>query len=111
MADKPKSVTLKLEFPFEHEGREYKELTFRRMKMKDAMAGEGEESEARAGYMLYAALADVPVTVIEELDLFDFEEMVEQVAPLMGKRGTLLLQKLKAAEEAPRPSTVPIGAI
>lgn len=93
-----KSVTVPLEYPIEVDGREISSLTFRRMKAKDALAGEGEPSEVRAGYCMYAALAGVDVAVIEELDLADLETIAEEVAPLMGKRGAQTLTDLKGQE-------------
>ena len=86
MSEKLKSVTVPLEFPVTHEGREIRELTFRRMKARDALAGEGIENEVRAGYAIFATLAGVPVDVIEELDLEDLERVGKDIAPLMGKR-------------------------
>lgn len=74
-----------LVYPVTVEGREYTILTFRRMKAKDALAAEGVESQARAGYLLYATLAGVDVAVIEELDIDDLTAIAEKVVPLMGK--------------------------
>jgi hypothetical protein len=86
MSSKLTSVTVELEYPVTHEGREIKSLTFRRMKARDALAGEGIENEVRAGYAIFATLAGVDVAVIEELDLEDLAKVGEEVAPLMGKR-------------------------
>lgn len=86
MTEKLQSVTVDLEFPVTHEGRQIKSLTFRRMKARDALAGEGIENEVRAGYAIFATLAGVDVAVIEELDLEDLAKVGEEVAPLMGKR-------------------------
>lgn len=86
MTEKLKNVTVDLDFPVEFDGREIKSLTFRRMKARDALAGEGIENEVRAGYAVFAALAGVDIGVIEELDLEDLAKVSEEVAPLMGKR-------------------------
>ncbi len=81
------SVTVPLEYPVPYASGEVKELTFRRMKAKDALVAEGVESEALAGYLLFAALADVDVELIKELDIEDMETIGERIAPLMGKSG------------------------
>ncbi|OJY07179.1 MAG: hypothetical protein BGP07_16750 [Rhizobiales bacterium 63-22] len=83
--EKITSVTVPLEYPVPYNGTEVKELTFRRMKGKDTLVAEGVESQVRAGYMIFAALAGVDVELIEELDLVDLETVGEKVAPLMGK--------------------------
>ncbi|MFC6656516.1 phage tail assembly protein [Roseibium salinum] len=67
------------------------------MKAGDTLVAEGEESEARAGFKLYAALAGVPFEVIADLDLDDFMTLVEKAAPLMGKSGAGMLEDLKKA--------------
>ena len=79
------SLTVNLQYPVVFDGREITSLTFRRMKAKDALVAEGETSEARAGYALFAALAGVDVEVIEELDVADMEAIGEAIVPLMGK--------------------------
>lgn len=89
-----KGVTVELEHPFEFEGREVKSLSFRRMKAKDALLGEGETNQTRVGWLLYAALAGVSVDLIEEVDIEDLERIAEAVVPLMGKSAA------KAAAEA-----------
>lgn len=81
------SVTVPLEFPVTVGGREYRELTLRRMKAKDTLIGEGESNEIRVAYRLFAVLAGVDAEVIEELDISDLETLGEKVAPLMGKLG------------------------
>jgi hypothetical protein len=80
-----KTVTVPLTEKVEHEGKSYTELTFRRMKARDALTAEGEESQIMAGYKLFAALADVPVEVILELEMVDLAKIGEEVAPMMGK--------------------------
>lgn len=97
MSEKLKSVTVQLDFPVTHDGREIQSLTFRRMKAKDAFIAESEENKARAGYLLFAALAGVDVTLIEELDIEDLEKVSEAVVPLMGKSVGAVVEKAKKA--------------
>ncbi|MCR6672208.1 phage tail assembly protein [Devosia ginsengisoli] len=80
-----KTVTVPLSEKVEHDGKTYTELTFRPMKARDALVAEGEESQVMAGYKLFAALADVPVEVILDLEMVDLAKVGEGVAPLMGK--------------------------
>lgn len=78
------TVTVPLEYPISYNGQETTELTFRRMKAKDTLVAEGEENKAKAGFLLFAALAEVDVELIEELDIEDLETVGEG-HPLMGK--------------------------
>ena len=94
MTSKPKSATLTLEHPFEHDGREVTCLSFRRMKAKDSYVAEGEQNQARAGFMLFAALAGVDVEVIDELDIEDLERVGEVIQPLLGKSQAKQLKKV-----------------
>lgn len=79
------TVTVPLEYPITHNDQEIRELTFRRMKAKDTLVAEGEENKAKAGFLVFAALAEVDIEVIEELDIEDIETIGEKVTPLMGK--------------------------
>ena len=90
MTEKLKSVTVDLDYPITYEGRELTSLTFRRMKARDALAGEGIESEVRAGYAIFAVLANVDIAMIEDLDIED----LAKVAPLMGKRLAGMIEKV-----------------
>ncbi len=85
MTDPIKTVTVPLGEPVRHNGAEYKSLTFRRMKARDALVAEDEKNQIMAGYKIFAALADVPVDVILELEMIDLAKVSEEVAPLMGK--------------------------
>jgi hypothetical protein len=55
------------------------------MKARDALVAEEEKNQIMAGYKIFAALADVPVDVILELEMIDLAKVSEEVAPLMGK--------------------------
>ena len=96
MSTKPQTVTVDLDFPVTVGDREYQSLTFRRMKAKDALVAEDEQNKARAGYRMFASLADVDVAVIEELDIEDLETIGEAVVPLMGKSARAAIEKAKA---------------
>ncbi|SON55539.1 hypothetical protein HDIA_1998 [Hartmannibacter diazotrophicus] len=108
---KPKSATVTLEFPIEEvDGTPLEtpitQLTFRRMKAKDALTMEGIDGKTEAGFALYAALAGVEPAVIAELDTDDLTAITEKVAPLMGKSGEAMLRQAmaKAAAEAAKAS-------
>ena len=100
MPEKKKSVTVNLEWPIDHDGREIASLTFRRMRAGDAFVAEGEENQARAGYLLFAALAGVDLAVIEKIDMEDMERVAEEVTPLMGKSAAEAIEAQKRAREA-----------
>jgi hypothetical protein len=103
-----KSVTVDLVEPVTVEGREYTSLTFRRMKAKDTLVGEGEQNQTRVGYLMFAALAGVDVAVIEELDIEDLEAIGERIIPLMGKSAAEAAKAVKALAAAGVTSSPPL---
>ncbi|MEJ8474443.1 phage tail assembly protein [Roseibium algae] len=100
MTTKAKTITVPLDEAVEVEGVTYSSLTLRRMKAGDALVGEGVESEAKTGFLMFAALAGVSVEVIQELDLEDFEKLTEAAIPMMGKSGAKALEEAKAKAKA-----------
>jgi len=96
MSKKIRTVEISLSEPAAHEGVTYDKLTLRRMKAGDTLVAEGEPNKAKAGFLLYAAMAGVPVEVIEDLDMDDFLILIEKAAPLMGKPGAGILKDIKA---------------
>jgi Phage tail assembly chaperone proteins, E, or 41 or 14 len=82
------------------------ELVFaRKMKGKDMVAMDSVTGEVRKSMALFASMADVPLAVIVELDVDDFEHLAREVAPLMGKRGKTRLEKLDGAEKPEKQSS------
>ena len=100
MSEKQKTVTVTLDCPIEFDGRPVTSLTFRRMKARDALGGEGETNPVRAGYKLFATLAGVDVKLIEELDVDDLEKIGEAIVPLMGKSAMEAYEEEKAKKAA-----------
>lgn len=89
------SKELKLKHPVIVDGREYKTLHLRRMKAKDAFLAEDETNKIKAGYLLFAALANVDLAVIEELDMEDIAKLGEVMKTLMGKLPREVEKKLE----------------
>lgn len=79
------NVTVELAYPIEWSGQRFEKLTFRRMKARDALIGEGDDNQTRVGYKLFGELAGVPWEVIGDLDIDDLQNITEKVKPLMGK--------------------------
>ncbi|WP_319498092.1 phage tail assembly protein [uncultured Cohaesibacter sp.] len=76
-------------------------LHFRKMKVKDTLVAEEEKSELKSGYLLFARLAGVDVSVIEELDVEDLEKISEVMPQFMGKSAALTLAEAQTrAKEA-----------
>lgn len=92
--DRPTSAVVPLLFPVKHAGATYDQLVFRRMRARDALAGEDEADQTMAGYKLFATLANVPLDVILDLDMEDLAEVGAAVAPLMGKRAVEAMKTL-----------------
>ncbi|GGF38180.1 hypothetical protein GCM10011321_31400 [Youhaiella tibetensis] len=99
------TLTLKLKHPVAFGDTQYKVLTLRRMKARDALVAEDEQNKIMAGYLMFAALANVPVEVILELDMEDLTELGKKVAPLMGKQGAAL-EAMLGTEAAQSPGEI-----
>lgn len=82
MAD---TITVPLTEPAEYQGKTYAALTFRKLKVRDLTAADLVEGEVRKGVALFASNAGVPLGVIEELTVEDFERVNREAAPLLGK--------------------------
>jgi hypothetical protein len=79
------NVTVSLDEPVTHDGKLYASLTLRKMKAKDLVAGDLVTGDTRRAFAIFASMAGVPIGVIEELDVDDFERLGREAAPLMGK--------------------------
>lgn len=85
MGDRVDSITVTLDVPVTFKDRTYSELTFGRRKAKHLLKMDAVKGEIAKSFALYAAMADVPFQVIEELDGDDYERIAEETLPLMGK--------------------------
>lgn len=92
----PIKAIVDLDFPLDELNPPVDRLSFRRMKSKDTLSAENTSEDLDAGLALYAALAQVPVETIHELDTDDLERISEAVAPLMGKSAMKGLAEVKA---------------
>jgi len=89
------TITFTPETPVTYNDKPYPVLTLRKMKAKDMVAGDLVTGESRKAFAVFASMANVPVGVIEELDIDDFERLSEVAAPLMGKSAMAAIKKAK----------------
>ena len=94
MAADALTVTVQLSEPVEHDGKSYSSLTLRKMKAKDLVAGDLVTGDTRKGFAIFASMADVPIGVIEELSIDDFERLGQEAGPLMGKSAAAAMDKV-----------------
>ena len=74
----------------------YKELVFdRKMKGRDLLAMDAVTGTTRKSFALYASMSGVPIMVFDEMDIDDFTRLASAVAPLMGKRGSMMQKELE----------------
>ena len=97
---KPKTITFTPSAPIEAGGETYEKLTFQRMKTKHIVAMDKVQGEMRKTVVLFASMADVPLAVIEDLDMDDFERLSDEIVPLMGNSARSLAAKARAAAKA-----------
>lgn len=97
-------VKLPLSEPIPFGDKSYTELVLRKMKAKDLVAGDLVTGKSRRAMAIFASMCGVPIQVIEELDVDDFEALGELATPLMGKSAKALVDQerqkaLKASEQ------------
>jgi hypothetical protein len=95
----PNKVTVTLSEPVDFNGQTYTSLTFRKMRAKDVVASDLVEGATRKGFAIFASMANVPLPVIEELDIDDMEQVTAKVAPLMVKSAAAAAAKAAAEKE------------
>lgn len=78
-------VEIALTTPVSFNGATFERLTMRKMKVKDLVAGDLATGDTAKTIAIFASMANVPIQVIEELDMDDFEQLSREAAPLMGK--------------------------
>lgn len=88
--------TYTLQSPVMVDGKTYTQLTLRRAKAKDLVAGDLVKGETRKGFALFASIAGVPLAVIEEMDIDDLNGFSAAAAPFLGGFAS-------TKEEAPSP--------
>jgi len=65
-----------LEFPLNDSGQELTTLTIRRPKVRDMLhSSDKDSSNADNEVRLFASLCDIPPTLIEEMDLLDYQKL------------------------------------
>lgn len=94
------TITMQLGLPVEYQGKTYTSLTFRKLKAKDLVASDLVDGEVRKSIAIFASNAGVPMGVIEELDLDDFERIGEEIRPLLGKLASRLAGQTADANAA-----------
>lgn len=82
--------------PVTYNDKPYPVLTLRKMKAKDLVAGDLVTGETRRSFAIIASMAGVPIGVIEEMDVDDFERLSEVATPLMGKSAEAAIAAAKA---------------
>ena len=95
------TVTFTPESPVTFNDKLYPVLTLRKMKAKDLVAGDLVTGESRRTFAILASMAGVPIGVVEELDIDDFERLSEVAAPLMGKSAMVAIAAAKEKAKAP----------
>lgn len=99
MAD---TVDFRLDYPVEFKGEKIEVLTFRRRKARDLVAMDAVKGDMTKTLAMYASMCGKPLPVIEDMDADDFERMLQETLPLMGKAAAAMAAKaeLQAVEPA-----------
>ena len=92
-------VTVTLDTPVTFNGETFAQLTLRKLKARDLVAGDLVTGEAHRAMAMFASMAGVPLGVIEELDIDDFERLGQEAAPLMGKSAAAAIAKREPENE------------
>ena len=95
-------LTFTLEEPVSFNGTTYTELTLVRCKAGHLARTDDVRGEMRKSLALFAAMASVPLPVMEELTADDLARLSAEAVPLMGKSAQAALAATEAkAETAP----------
>lgn len=97
---KPKTITFTPDEPITVDGETYETLTFARMRVRHMVAMDKVKGEMRQTVALFASMADVPMKVIDELDMDEFERLSEELVPIMGNSARSMMDKARAEAEA-----------
>ncbi len=73
-------IKVPLKYPFQFEGREIKELEFRRLKTGEIRRASHKGDEMQTAIHVAAISAELPVEAIEEVDAADFQRVSEVLA-------------------------------
>lgn len=92
------TITVRLDTPVSFNGETFEVLTLRKLKAKDLVAADLATGDAQRAIAIFASMAGVPVQVIEDLDVDDFEKLGEEAAPLMGKSAAAAMAKAPARQ-------------
>lgn len=92
------TITIKLDAPVSFNGETFDALTLRKLKAKDLVAADLATGDAQRAIAIFASMAGVPVQVIEEMDVDDFERLGAEAAPLMGKSATAAMAKTPSGQ-------------
>lgn len=92
------TVTFTPSEPITYNEKPYPVLSLRKMKAKDLVAGDLVDGDTRKSLAILASMAGVPIGVIEELDVDDFERLSDVAVPLMGKSAKAAMEAAKAGK-------------
>lgn len=94
----PINATFTPSTPVSYNGKDYPVITVRKMKAKDLVAADLVTGDTRKSFAILASMSDVPLGVVEELDVDDFEKLSEVAAPFMGKSAKAAIEAAKEAK-------------
>lgn len=84
--------------PVTFEGKTYAVLNLRKLKGKDLVAMDSVKGEVRKSMAMFASVCGVPLPVIEELPVDDFEALGEAMQPFLGRSARARIEAAAKAE-------------
>jgi len=84
-AERTTSITFVPTEPIEYSGKTYSEFTFKRPKVGHLAAMDAARGDMGKTLAFLAAIGNVPIPVIEELDVEDLGRLAEAIRPLTGQ--------------------------
>lgn len=77
-------ISATLAKPVEHDGKTYKDLTFREPDVGDLLVADETTSDLARMVTLLALISDVPLPVFKKIKGSDFKAIITKTKPLMG---------------------------
>ncbi|WLP53192.1 phage tail assembly protein [Agrobacterium fabrum] len=77
-------ISATLAKPVEHDGKTYKDLTFREPEVGDLMMADDVTSDFARMVTLLALISDVPLPAFKKIKGSDFKAIIAKTKPLLG---------------------------
>ncbi|MRN66536.1 phage tail assembly protein [Brucella sp. 10RB9213] len=80
-----KTITVQLSTPINHDGKQISSITFKEPTARDACNADLVEGDFKKMLAIISGMAGLPLPILQDLPMREFNRIVKEVAPLMGE--------------------------